>query len=119
MSHGFSVECIECGLLIATEMEEDYDGNHMEWSLDVAADCCKTCENMKLESCKGICEPCDNEPSERDKRLKRIILGIRIDCLEQELSVYKKELSVLQDLFKGPVARLYEVEPEDLLPGEE
>jgi hypothetical protein len=43
----------------------------------------------------------------------------RIDCLEQELSVYKKELAVLQDLFKGPVARLYEVEHEDLLPGEQ
>jgi hypothetical protein len=43
----------------------------------------------------------------------------RIACLEQELSVYKKELSVLQDLFRGPVARLYEVEPEDLLSDEE
>lgn len=43
----------------------------------------------------------------------------RIAYLEQELSVYKKELSVLQDLFRGPVARLYEVEPEDLLPEEE
>lgn len=86
MSHGFNVECVECCLLIATEMEEDYDGNHMEWSLDVAADCCKTCENMNLESCKGICELCDDEPPSGDKRLNLIMGGFRTlnFCKENE-----------------------------------
>lgn len=55
MAFGFSVECVECGLLIATEMEEDYDWNHFEWSNDTPADCCKACENLNLKFCIGIC----------------------------------------------------------------
>lgn len=60
--YGDDVKCEECGLFIKACHDDGYeyfDGEYMQYCYifnDIPAACCKTCENLNIQSCIGICK---------------------------------------------------------------